>query len=229
MDTGVGGRHGILASSRNELKSLGLTHFQYQDGDHIGLVFALASLIPIFLVVVETTIVLSRRELAGVLLLVGQLANEGSNLVLKTIIQQERPNMHLGDGYGMPSSHSQFMTFFIAYTVVYLEAHTAANAIHKRAVQIGAVGLGLLVMASRVYLGYHTVLQVLAGGLIGICSGCFWLWFVNRAIYNNKAVDIVLDWPICKWLLLRDSRAVPDIALAEYRLSRYATKKSKTK
>ncbi|KAJ2844176.1 hypothetical protein GGI22_006967, partial [Coemansia erecta] len=60
----------------------------------------------------EATIVLSRRETAGILLLAGQLTNEGFNLVLKGCIQQERPNLHLGDGYGMPSSHSQFMAFF---------------------------------------------------------------------------------------------------------------------
>ncbi|KAJ1890285.1 hypothetical protein LPJ81_005964, partial [Coemansia sp. IMI 209127] len=199
------------------------------NGDNVGMLFALASLIPIFLVVMEATIVLSRREIAGILLLAGQLTNETFNLVLKVIIQQERPNLHLGDGYGMPSSHSQFMTFFVVYTVVYLETHISTNEIHKRAVQAGAIALGLLVMISRIYLGYHTALQVVAGGLIGVCSGCFWLWFVERAIYASKAVDVALDWPICKWLLIRDSRAAPDIALAEYRLSRHATNRTKSK
>ncbi|KAJ1773526.1 hypothetical protein IW140_002024 [Coemansia sp. RSA 1813] len=177
----------------------------------------------------EVTIVLSRREVAGILLIAGQLANEGFNLVLKEIVQQERPHMHLGDGYGMPSSHSQFMTFFVTFTVVYLETHITTNAIHKRAVQAGAIALGLLVMVSRVYLGYHTTLQVIAGGIVGICSGCVWLWLVERAIYASKFVDIVLDWPVCKWLLIRDSRNVQDIALAEYKLSRHAASSFKTK
>ncbi|KAJ2817652.1 hypothetical protein IWW50_006097, partial [Coemansia erecta] len=45
-----------------QLKPFGLTHFQYQDGDHLGKLLALISLAPIFLIVAETTIVFSRRE-----------------------------------------------------------------------------------------------------------------------------------------------------------------------
>ncbi|KAJ2516590.1 hypothetical protein H4217_004483 [Coemansia sp. RSA 1939] len=226
MDKDV--RQVILENSRNELRSLGLTHFQYQDGDYMGMALALASLFPIFLVVMEATIVLSRREIAGILLLIGQLGNEGLNIVLKVMIRQDRPNVHLGDGYGMPSSHSQFMTFFLAYTVVYLETRVSNNNVHKRAVQAGAVMLTLLVMTSRVYLGYHSALQVFAGGLVGAVSGSIWLWFVERTIYTNRAIDIVLDWSICRWLLIRDSRTVPDIALAEYRLSRHGANSFKS-
>ncbi|KAJ1993548.1 hypothetical protein GGI26_000678 [Coemansia sp. RSA 1358] len=193
------------------------------------MVLALASLFPVFLVVMETTIVLSRREATGILLLIGQLLNEASNLILKSVIQHDRPNLHLGDGYGMPSSHSQFMAFFASYTIIYLESRIVTSPIHKRVVQAGAVVLGLLVMFSRIYLGYHTAPQVIAGGLVGLVSGCFWLWFVEYVIYPSGFVAFVLDWPVCQWLLLRDSRCISDIALAEYRLSRQAAIKVKVK
>ncbi|KAJ1966318.1 hypothetical protein GGI12_000161 [Dipsacomyces acuminosporus] len=202
-----------------QLKSFSLTHFQYQDGDHVGMFLALISLFPIFFIVMEATIVLSRREMAGVLLLVGQLLNEGFNLALKEAIQQERPHVELGDGYGMPSSHSQFMGFFISYTTLYLENKITTNPVHKRLVQLGALALGVLVAVSRVYLHYHTVPQVLAGSAAGLISGCVWYLLTELGLYKSGVIEAVLDLQLCKWLLVRDSRHVPDIAHAEYNLS----------
>ncbi|PIA15169.1 hypothetical protein COEREDRAFT_82157, partial [Coemansia reversa NRRL 1564] len=108
-------QYDISINPRQQLKSFGLTHFQYREGDKMGMALALASLFPIFLIVAETSIVFGRREAAGILLLLGQLLNEAFNLVLKLAIREDRPNIQLGDGYGMPSSHSQFMGFFVFY------------------------------------------------------------------------------------------------------------------
>ncbi|KAJ2439721.1 hypothetical protein GGF42_007861 [Coemansia sp. RSA 2424] len=203
-----------------ELRSFGLTHFQYNDGDHVGMALALASLFPIFMIVMQVTIVLSRREVAGTLLLLGQLANEAFNFLLKQTIREDRPNLHLGDGYGMPSSHAQFMGFFVMYSLLYLETRITTNVWHKGAVQLGAVVLGVLVAASRVYLGYHSVPQVLAGAAVGLAAGLIWYLAVERVLYPSGLVEALLDTSVSRWLLLRDSRGVPDIALAEYRLSR---------
>ncbi|KAG9103525.1 hypothetical protein FRC07_009973 [Ceratobasidium sp. 392] len=38
----------------------------------------------------------------------GQLANEAFNWVLKEIVRENRPGTSHGDGYGFPSSHSQY-------------------------------------------------------------------------------------------------------------------------
>ncbi|KAJ2834184.1 hypothetical protein GGI24_000513 [Coemansia furcata] len=217
--TSDSGHHGGTFTASTELRSFGLTHFQYSDGDHIGMALALASLFPIFMVVMEVTIVLSRREIAGILLLSGQLLNEAFNLVLKQIIREERPHLHLGDGYGMPSSHAQFMGFFVVFTTMYLEARITTNVIHKRAVQMGAIVLGVLVAASRVYLGYHSGMQVVAGGAVGLIAGLVWYWLVVHVLYPSGLVEALLGTSVCQWLLIRDSRGVPDIALAEYRLS----------
>ncbi|KAJ1734955.1 hypothetical protein LPJ61_000805 [Coemansia biformis] len=201
------------------LQSLGLTHFQYAEGDHVGQLLALASLAPVFLVVAETTIVFSRREVAGILLLAGQLLNEAFNLALKLAIREERPYWNLGDGYGMPSSHSQFMGFFVLYVVLYFERRVVAHTVHKRAVQLGAVVLGALVVVSRVYLGYHTVLQVLVGVGVGLASGAAWYAFTEAVVRPGGIVDAALATYPCRWLLIRDSHGIPDIALAEYCLS----------
>ncbi|KAI7833730.1 phosphatidic acid phosphatase type 2/haloperoxidase [Kickxella alabastrina] len=192
-----------------QLKSFGLTHFQYQQGDHPN---------TDILVVMETTVVLSRREVAGILLLLGQLANEAFNLVLKQMVKIDRPNPHLGDGYGMPSSHSQFMGFFVVYVAMFLETRVTTKAAHKLIVQVGAIALCVPIIFSRVYLGYHTFLQVLVGSAIGLVAGFAWYQFIERAVYPSGI-----------WLLIRDSQHVVDIAQAEYDLSHAARAKAKPK
>lgn len=211
-----------------QLRSFGLTHFQYMEGDGLGPMFALLSLFPIFIVVMQTTIILSRREVAGILFLLGQLLNELVNLVLKLAIKESRPHSHLGSGYGMPSNHGQFMGFFSIFTVMYLETRIATSNIWlKRIVQVGAILLGELVTVSRVYLGYHTTRQVLAGLLVGVCFGLFWYWFTDSVLYQHGWVERALRFPVCQWLLIRDSRNITDVALAEYHLSSISSTKAK--
>ncbi|KAJ1953854.1 hypothetical protein EC988_002752 [Linderina pennispora] len=210
----------------SNLKSFSLTHFQYEDGDILGQFLALMSLIPIFFTVMEATIVLSRRELAGLVLFVGQLLNELFNFVLKELIREERPRSELGDGFGMPSSHAQFMGFFVAYCVLYLEMRVTTDRIHTRLVQLGALVLGILVVVSRVYLNYHTVRQVVAGVAVGLAAGAGWFGITEAAFFGSGLAEWVLDTRVCQWLMVRDSRSIPDIARREYELSQSSKQKS---
>ncbi|KAJ1943698.1 hypothetical protein FBU59_002827 [Linderina macrospora] len=210
----------------SNLKSFSLTHFQYEDGDTLGQFLALISLVPIFFIVMETTIVLSRRELAGVVLLLGQLLNELVNFVLKELIREERPHLELGDGFGMPSSHAQFMGFFLAYTVLYLEMRVTTDRVHTRLVQLGALVLAILVAVSRVYLNYHTAMQVAAGAIVGLAAGAGWFGATETVFFGSGIAGWVLDTRLCRWLLVRDSRSVPDIARREYELSQTSKHKS---
>jgi hypothetical protein len=70
---------------------------------------ALLTLSPFFLFSAYATLILINRPLSVVNLLVGQLGNEGINYILKESWKGDRPGL-LGDGYGMPSSHSQVNT-----------------------------------------------------------------------------------------------------------------------
>ncbi|KAJ2083920.1 hypothetical protein H4R24_000450 [Coemansia sp. RSA 988] len=212
-------RYDTSIDQQLKLKPFGLTYFQYREEDSIGMALALASLFPIFLIVAETSIVLGRREVAGILLLLGQLLNEAFNLALKLAIRDDRPNARLGDGYGMPSSHSQFMGYFVLYMVVYLERHITTNVIHKCITQLGAFILGISVAFSRVYLGYHTAWQVLVGAVVGIGFGVIWYLFVERILRPSGLLNFILATRLCQWLLIRDSRHIRDVALAEYNLS----------
>lgn len=103
--------------------ALGLTHVQYDAQDPLAKLLALVTLSPIFLLCSYVTIILYRRELTFLNALVGQLGCEGVNWGLKRLIRQPRPHSNLGKGYGMPSSHSQFLGFFCAFFLAHFWLH----------------------------------------------------------------------------------------------------------
>jgi dolichyldiphosphatase len=137
------------SSLRPQLQSLKVTHVYYNPSDPFSLALAFLALIPQALMVIYVTLIYARREIEVVLMLVGQLLCELVNLILKRVIKEDRPPGKvsqpsdslplqvsavllrgwrligvrveiLGEGYGMPSSHAQFMTFFAVYVTLYL-------------------------------------------------------------------------------------------------------------
>ena len=68
-------------------------------------------------------------------------------------------------------------------------------------------------MASRVYLGYHTPRQVLAGYVVGLGLGCAW-HAVTESLLRPRFAAIA-EWPVCRALLIRDCSDV-DVVQAEY-------------
>ncbi|KAJ6438585.1 dolichyl pyrophosphate phosphatase [Purpureocillium lavendulum] len=102
------------------LASLSLTHVYYDPDDPLSLVCAYLALVPQSLCVVYATLVLATREAEVALLLAGQLACEALNFALKRLIKEERPRRIHGKGYGMPSSHAQFVAFWSVSLALFL-------------------------------------------------------------------------------------------------------------
>ena len=106
------------------LKPFALTHILY-DPTHpslLSLPLTLLSLSPIFLFVAYFTLIIFTRRITILKLALGQVVNEVLSLGLKKLLKGERPyaNMGLGEigeGYGMPSSHSQAAGFLVAWGV----------------------------------------------------------------------------------------------------------------
>lgn len=220
----------------------------------------------------------------------GQLACEAVNFALKRIIKEERPQRihRTGKGYGMPSSHAQFVAFWaVAMALFLLVRHTPSWTDHgyrpagaggsaaaaarrgqpndtrgerlknnnnnnnnkttnarsksaattrtnawgqewvmvesyahrpwslaERAAAAAVVLLAAAAVAwSRVYLGYHTVSQVLVGA--GAGAACGVAWYVATALARRAGLLAwALESPVARGLRLRDLVVSEDLSQA---------------
>lgn len=162
----------------------------------------------------------------------GQMACEALNWVLKRLIQEERPRRELGrhkylgsadrtvemygKGYGMPSSHAQFVAFFSLSLTLFLllrhnphhpdttsSTHVPTSILARLALSTLALGGAAAVALSRIYLNYHTERQVYAGCLAGAAFAILWFGATTAARHFGL-VDWALDTPIARYARLRD-------------------------
>lgn len=68
------------------------------------------------------TLAWATRDVEVALMFIGQMGCEAANFVLKRLIREERPRGRIspGKGYGMPSSHAQFVAFWAVSIVLFL-------------------------------------------------------------------------------------------------------------
>jgi dolichyldiphosphatase len=122
----------------------------------------------------------------------------------------------MGKGYGMPSSHAQFVAFFAAYLSLFiLIRHNSRDNVHQSSTHVptplwqrmllalSSVVGAAAVARSRIYLNYHTPRQVLAGCAVG--AACAVAWFVAISVARHFGlVDTLLDSPPLKFIRMRD-------------------------
>ncbi|KAJ3395097.1 Dolichyldiphosphatase 1 [Lobulomyces angularis] len=196
-----------------ELKAISFTLVQYDPiGGLPAKILAYSSLTPIFLMVSYATLIVFRRDLATIVMLIGQLSNELINFTLKSLIKQDRPfPQKLGKGYGMPSSHAQFMGFFCCYGGLWLYYRIKFdNNIYKYIALIKVLLLSFTVAYSRIYLNYHTKLQVFLGFNLGVIFGLI-LYFGDfySFVKNNFR-------PILHFFLVKDTSKFENVLKLEY-------------
>jgi dolichyldiphosphatase len=107
--------------------------------------------VPVWLVARMFYVFCYSRSKKSVLVLWGQTLNQLVNMILKNYIAQPRP---AHTGYGMPSSHAQFMFFYLTFNPSFMN-----------------LLLAVLTCFSRVHDGYHTVEQIIVGAFVGfVCA-----------------------------------------------------------
>jgi dolichyldiphosphatase len=201
---------------------LDLTYIRYREGDGlIGVAMAWLSLLPILLYAMCFAALLARRELQLAVYVLGQTLNELFSYSLKSLINIPRPIYSPRPGLGMPSSHSQFMWFFAAYTALHvLSKHVrwAQPKLWKSAWIAAVISAACGVGASRLYLWVHSIDQVVAGAALGVLCGSLWFAFA-RAFVLPRGIDIEQHW-LARFCMLRDSSAIENVVAREYANSR---------
>lgn len=176
------------------LKAITLTHVRYHRGDPLGLCLAWVSLIPVFISLGGfVSHFLFRREIQGLCFTLGLLISQFLNELVKSSVQQSRPEtcalLEACDSHGWPSSHSQYMFFFATYLTLLCLKGTS-GVVHRESRVFLAVlpwPFAVLTMYSRVYLGYHTVAQVINWLL---CKIKLWNCLIDMHI---SSVNSILD------------------------------------
>ncbi|RFU25872.1 Dolichyldiphosphatase/Peroxidase, partial [Scytalidium lignicola] len=205
------------------LASLSLTHVHYDPNDPISYICAFLALVPQGLCVAYATLIWSTREVEILLMFCGQMACEAANFALKRILKEERPKQMHGKGYGMPSSHAQFVAFFsVSLSLFLLLRHVprekTANYrplyfVERLGLSMLALGCAGLVAWSRVYLSYHTPKQVLVGVVAGTVTAV--CWFVIVAMVRRVGLlQFVLELPLTRFFRVRDLVVEEDLSQA---------------
>lgn len=210
------------------LKAVTLTHVRYQKGDQLGHFLAWVSLIPVFISLGGfVSHFLFRRELQGMFFALGLLISQFVNELIKKFVQQARPEtcalLEMCDSHGWPSSHSQYMFFFaVYYTLMTFKGIGIWQARNNLVLNFLHWSLALLTMYSRVYLGYHTVVQVFAGATLGTFLGALWFWVVNSVLFCY--FPAIEESSIGRKFYIKDTSHIRNVLKFEYENARAARK-----
>jgi dolichyldiphosphatase len=123
----------------------------------------------------------------------------------------DNPEMH-GKGYGMPSSHAQFVAFFSVSLTLFLlfrhvphptETHTPFNFFQRFLLSLCALASAAAVAWSRIYLSYHTPKQVIVGCIAGATFAVVWFVFTTF-LRRTGWIEWGLDTYCARLLRIRD-------------------------
>ena len=133
-----------------------------------------------------------------------------------------------GKGYGMPSSHAQFLAFFSVTLTLFLllrhqppppskrGTHTPLPFYQRVLLSAGALAVAGVMGPSRVYLSYHTPLQVGIGVGAGVLSAVAWYIFTTW-LRREGWVDWALETKLAEMGRWRDLVVEEDLVEGGWR------------
>ncbi|KAK8821759.1 hypothetical protein WA556_002206 [Blastocystis sp. ATCC 50177/Nand II] len=188
---------------------------------------ALMSLAPVFFVCIICSSILIRRDIHSGFLLLEMLSCTLLNQILKRFFKESRPiNTGVRTTYGMPSDHSQFISCFCVYITLWLfDIHMSSP--FQRVVAIIVLWIvWAFVVMSRLYLGEHTLAQVVVGVCVGLGYGGVWYW-LDRTFFR-RYYQAIAELPLFRWLEFKDLTNVPNSLEKEREMARqYYVKEEK--
>ncbi|KAF9047068.1 hypothetical protein BDZ89DRAFT_941882, partial [Hymenopellis radicata] len=185
------------------------------DSSLFSLFLALMTLSPILLMAAYASLAVQTREFIIIVMWAGQFACEGLNWVIKRLVKQDRP---IGNGYGFPSSHSQYMGYFASFLICHLffrhefgsTGYRLLDYAWRATVYCAVSAWAGLVAYSRYNLGYHNSYQIFWGFGIGVALGvslyavCEYLPRRRPRSLFGRIKVFLLENPVSTWLQIRD-------------------------
>lgn len=121
--------------------------------------------------------------------------------------------------YGMPSSHSQFMSYFMICAVlqIFRIPNEKLSLFFRLIYSTFFILLCFGVLLSRIYLNYHTYEQVIVGTLIGTTFGLGWFHLTHSKMMNSM-FTYICNMPLARYLLIRNYKDLEYAILEEYKI-----------
>ncbi|KAL5557333.1 hypothetical protein UlMin_039569 [Ulmus minor] len=140
-------------------------------------------------------VILWRHDGEALWAAMGSVINAVLSVVLKQILNQERPDTTLKSDPGMPSSHAQSIFFTITFSILSITEWVGINEV-TLAVSGFALALGSYLSWLRVSQRLHTLSQVAVGAVIGSIFSVLWYWswnaFVLEAFVSSLWVQLLV-------------------------------------
>ncbi|KAL1536596.1 dolichyldiphosphatase [Salvia divinorum] len=127
--------------------------------------------------------VLWRHDALALWASLGSALNALLSVLLKHLLNQERPFSTSRSDPGMPSSHAQAIGYTITFLAVTLVEMFGGNAFTVTLSGVFAV-IGSYFAWLRVSQRLHTVSQVVVGAVVGFTFGFLWFWSWNSFVLN---------------------------------------------
>jgi len=123
-------------------------------------------------------IVYTRFSPGPVYFSIGAVAASRVAKILKLLLREKRPEgSRLAKTYGMPSTHSSVISYYAAYTLLatlYFPREMPYASWPKWLPPLVVLPWAISIVFSRIWLGHHTLNQVLAGSAIGVTFALGW-------------------------------------------------------
>jgi dolichyldiphosphatase len=182
------------------LRHTSLSCVHYQQEDDLGKLLAYVALGPIFIIVFQFSKVYTRREVHEAMLLLGLVLEEAVARLLKDLLRHPRPAtckmLHMCHSHGMPSSHTSMMFCYFVITSCWAlqnwSKRSTASKLLSLGEQVFCAVSAVAVSTSRVYLGYHSIDQVIAGAAFGSAFALLWLGVMAAASPGYPALGNML-------------------------------------
>ena len=140
----------------------------------------------IVLVLTVVAIILIKGLKNKLFLLTGIVGTAGLNVVLKHIIQRERPNINRlipEKGYSFPSGHSMMSMAFYGMLIFLIFKYVKNTALKWTLIVILTILLSTIGI-TRIYLGVHYPSDVIGGFLVSLTY-----LFIVTEIYNKVKIE----------------------------------------
>ena len=165
------------------------TYGEYRADDRItGVLMVIMSFFPHLIAMYTISIVIFAKCFHHLVFLVGLLSSHEIAKIMKKICKHPRPPGAFLTSYGMPSDHAMFMIFINTYVVLLLNSNYRLKKSSKVLTTGMLCSVSVLVGYSRIYLGVHSLDQIVVGNIMGLAFGYFWFSFSARYILASKSI-----------------------------------------